>query len=95
MFGKDFVNPRFSCRKAAEFFDSEAIDLEVPIDRFALSPDLKSLLDERVKTLNNLAMCQMKAAAWDSAMASLRQVLKVEVRMISQVFRCKIFHGIF
>ena len=51
----------------------------MPIDRFSLEPELKTLLDERVKTLNNLAMCQMKAGAWDSAMASLRQVLKVEV----------------
>ena len=48
--------------------------MEVPIDRFLLPKDLQEMLQERVKTFNNMAQAQMKLTAWDSAMASVRQV---------------------
>ena len=67
-------------RKAGDYFDDEKLELEVPVDRYQLSEELQTLLEERLKAFNNLAMAQMKLEAWDSAMASLRQVLKIEVR---------------
>lgn len=66
-------------RKAGEFFDDEKLDLEVPIDRYQLPRELQDLLEDRLKSYNNLAMSQMKIEAWDSAMAALQQVLKIEV----------------
>ena len=48
--------------------------MEVPIDRFLLPKDLQSMLEERVKTFNNMTQAQMKLTAWDSALASARQV---------------------
>ena len=48
--------------------------MEVPIDRFLLPKDLQEMVQERVKTFNNMAQAQMKLTAWDSAMASVRQV---------------------
>lgn len=63
-------------RKAAEYLDDKQIeeDMEVPIDRFLLPKDLQELLQERVKTFNNMAQAQMKLSAWDSSLASVRQV---------------------
>ena len=61
--------------------------MEVPIDRFLLPKDLQEMLQERVKTLNNMAMAQMKLTAWDSALASVRQVLKIEPNNEKALFR--------
>ena len=69
-------------RKAAEFFDDEKIELEVPIDRYQLPQELQDLLEHRLKAYNNLAMAQMKIEAWDSAMAAIQQVLKIEVILV-------------
>lgn len=66
-------------RKAGDYFDDDKLELEVPVDRYQLPEELQTLLEERLKAFNNLAMAQMKLEAWDSAMASLRQVLKIEV----------------
>ncbi len=68
-------------KRAVEFFDDERLDLDAPIDKLSLEDkSLRSMLDERVKTLNNLSLCQYKQEAWDSALDSLRAVLKIEVR---------------
>merc|ERR1712117_640759 len=44
-------------------------------------------LEARVKTFNNTAQAQMKLTAWDSAMASIRQVLKIEPNNEKALFR--------
>jgi len=76
-------------RKAVEYLDDKQIeeDMEVPIDRFLLPKDLQELLQERVKTFNNLAQAQMKLSAWDSSLASVRQVLKIEPNNEKALFR--------
>lgn len=74
-------------RKAGEFFDDEKLELEVPIDRYQLPQDLQDLLDDRLKAYNNLAMAQMKIEAWDSAMAALQQVLKIEPNNEKALYR--------
>ena len=66
-------------RKAGEFLDDEKIELDAPIDRYQLPQNLQDLLEDRLKSYNNLAMAQMKIKAWDSALAALKQVLRHEV----------------
>lgn len=77
---EEFQLAMFCYKKAAEYFDDEQLDFDVPIDRFALDENLQELLEERIKTLNNLAMCQIKLNLMDAALVSIKQVLKVEVR---------------
>ena len=69
-------NIHYLARRATEYLDDKQIedDMEVPIDRFLLPKDLQEMVQERVKTFNNMAQAQMKLTAWDSAMASVRQV---------------------
>jgi len=76
-------------RKAVEYLDDEQIesDVEVPIDRFLLPPALQQLLEDRVKTCNNMAQAQMKLSAWDSALASVKQVLKIQPNNEKALFR--------
>jgi len=74
-------------RKAGDYFDDEKLELEVPVDRYQLPEELQTLLEERLKAFNNLAMAQMKLEAWDSAMASLRQVLKIEPNNEKALYR--------
>jgi len=76
-------------RKAVEYLDDESIDkeVEVPIDRFLLPKDLQELLLNRVKAYNNMAQAQMKMTAWDSALASIKQVLKIEPNNEKALFR--------
>ena len=64
--------------------------MEVPIDRFLLPKDLQTMLEERVKTFNNMAQSQMKLTAWDSALASIRQV---NIASCSQVYNSAVFIG--
>ena len=54
---EDFTNAVHCYRKAVEYLDDEKIeaDMEVPIDRFLLPKELQDLLEDRVKTLNNMA----------------------------------------
>merc|ERR1712032_592204 len=74
-------------RKAAEYLDDKQIeeDMEVPIDRFLLPKDIQQLFEDRVKTFNNMA--QMKLTAWDTAMASIRQVLRIQPNNEKALFR--------
>lgn len=74
-------------RKAGEYFDDERLELEVPIDRYELPQELQTLLEERLKAFNNLAMSQMKIEAWDAALASLRQVTKIEPNNEKALYR--------
>ncbi|TRY80857.1 hypothetical protein TCAL_02985 [Tigriopus californicus] len=74
-------------RKAIEYFDDEALTLDVPIDRFSLPEEFQVLLGERLKALNNLALCQIKIDALDSALMSLSYVLKVEPNNEKALYR--------
>jgi len=90
MFSRGEYSSAIQCyRKAAEYLDDKQIedDLEVPIDRFLLPKDLQAMLEARVKTYNNMAQAQMKLTAWDSAFASIRQVLKIEPNNEKALFR--------
>ena len=70
-----------------EYFDDEAIEIEVPMDRYELPDNLQFLVEERIKTFNNLAQAQLKLEAWDSALASIKQVLKFDPNNEKALFR--------
>lgn len=76
-------------RKAVEYLDDESIDseVEVPIDRFLLPRPVFNLLEARVKAFNNMAQAQMKLSAWDSALSSIKQALKIEPNNEKALFR--------
>jgi len=76
-------------RKAAEYLDDKQIEeeMEVPIDRHLLPQPLQQLLEDRVKTFNNMAQAQMKLTAWDSALVSVRQVLKIQPNNEKALYR--------
>jgi len=81
-------------RKAVEYLDDESIDseVEVPIDRFLLPRPVFNLLECRVKAFNNMAQAQMKLSAWDSALASIKQVLKIEPNNEKALYRKAILY---
>jgi len=74
-------------RRAGEYFDDEKLELEVPIDRYQLPEELQTLLEERLKAFNNLAMAQIKIEAWEAALSSLRQVTKIEPNNEKALYR--------
>ena len=95
---KDRGNFWFSCcdysmavqcyRKAVDYFDDSQIEqLEVAMDRYELSEPLQELVDERIKVYNNLAQAQIKLEAFDSALASLKNVLKLDPNNEKGLFR--------
>ena len=65
-------------RKAVEYFDDESIEIEVPMDKYTLPEIMQEMVDERIKCYNNQAQAQLKLEAWDSALASVTQVLKLD-----------------
>merc|ERR1712200_213611 len=74
-------------RKAVEFFDDEKIQVEVSMDRYLLEQPLQDLITEKTKAYNNLAQSQIKLEAYDSALASLKNVLKLDPNNEKALFR--------
>ena len=74
-------------RKAVEFFDDEKIQVEVSMDRYLLEQPLQDLITEKIKAYNNLAQSQIKLEAYDSALASLKNVLKLDPNNEKALFR--------
>jgi len=74
-------------RKAVEFFDDEKIQVEVSMDRYLLEQPLQDLITEKIKAYNNLAQSQIKLEAFDSALASLKNVLKLDPNNEKALFR--------
>jgi len=74
-------------RKAVEYFDDEKIQIEVSMDRYLLEQPLQDLITEKIKTYNNLAQSQIKLEAYDSALASLKNVLKLDPNNEKALYR--------
>jgi len=83
----DYTSAIQCYRKAGEFLDDEKIELDAPIDRYQLPQNLQDLLEDRLKSYNNLAIAQMKIKAWDSALAALKQVLRHEPNNEKALYR--------
>ena len=74
-------------RKAVEYFEDEGIQMEVPMDRYTLPEPLQDLVTEKIKAYNNLAQAQLKLEAYESALASLKNVLKLDPNNEKALFR--------
>jgi len=74
-------------RKAVEYFDDEKIQLEVSMERYTLEQPLQDLITEKIKAYNNLAQSQIKLEAYDTALASLKNVLKLDPNNEKALFR--------
>ena len=74
-------------RKAVEYFDDEEIQVEVSIDRYSLEQPFQDLITEKIKAYNNLAQSQIKLEAYDTALASLKNVLKLDPNNEKALFR--------
>jgi len=74
-------------RKAVEFFDDEKIQIQVSMDRYQLEQPLQDFITEKIKAYNNLAQSQIKLEAFDSALASLKNVLKLDPNNEKALFR--------
>lgn len=74
-------------RKAVEYFDDESIEIEVAMDRYLLPQPMQDLIAEKIKACNNLAQAQLKLQAFDSALASLKNVLKLDPNNEKALFR--------
>lgn len=48
---------------------------------------MQELLEDRVKTHNNLAIAQMKIFAWDAALKSIESVLACKPENVKALFR--------
>ena len=70
-----------------EYFDDEGIEIEVPLDRYELPEPLQFLVEERIKTYNNLAQAQLKLEAFESSLASIKQVLKLDPNNEKALYR--------
>lgn len=74
-------------RKAVEYFDDESIQIEVAMDRYFLPQAMQDLISEKIKACNNCAQAQLKLEAFDSALASLQNVLKLDPNNEKALFR--------
>jgi len=74
-------------RKAVEYFDDEKIQVEVSMDRYSLEQPFQDLITEKIKAYNNLAQSQIKLEAYDTALASLKNVLKLDPNNEKALFR--------
>merc|ERR1711963_808158 len=74
-------------RKAVEYFDDEKIQLEVSMERYTLEQPLQDLITEKIKAYNNLAQSQIKLEAYDTALASLKNVLNLDPNNEKALFR--------
>jgi FK506-binding protein 8 len=52
-----------------------------------ITPELRKLFDDRLKTLNNLAMAQLKLQSYEPALNSVEAVLKCQPDNIKALFR--------
>ncbi|XP_040577199.1 peptidyl-prolyl cis-trans isomerase FKBP8 [Lepeophtheirus salmonis] len=77
----------FGYRKASQILDDAEIDIEVPIERHTLPLPLQLLIKERINALNNLAQAQMKNNSWESSLATLNQVLRLDPNNEKALFR--------
>ncbi|CAB4056775.1 FKBP8 [Lepeophtheirus salmonis] len=72
---------------ASQILDDAEIDIEVPIERHTLPLPLQLLIKERINALNNLAQAQMKNNSWESSLATLNQVLRLDPNNEKALFR--------
>lgn len=79
-----------SYRRALEYLDESAGGITNPTESGQLEPtnaELQELLEDRMKVYNNLALAQLKIAAYDAALKSVDHVLQCQPNNAKALFR--------
>lgn len=86
-----------SYRRALEYLDESEGGITKPTADGEMEPtnaDLQELLEDRMKVYNNLALAQLKIAAYDAALKSVDHVLQCQPNNTKALFRKgKILHA--
>ncbi|KAG8227087.1 hypothetical protein J437_LFUL007424 [Ladona fulva] len=88
---RDEHNFAIQCyRRALDFLDDIEGGIIVEPDKEESKPnedELQDLLEDRLKVYNNLAAAQMKIKAYDTALASVQNVLRCQPKNVKALFR--------
>lgn len=79
-----------SYRRALEYLDESEGGITNPTESGQLEPtnaELQELLEDRMKVYNNLALAQLKIAAYDAALKSVDHVLQCQPNNAKALFR--------
>ncbi|XP_062543358.1 peptidyl-prolyl cis-trans isomerase FKBP8 isoform X2 [Armigeres subalbatus] len=79
-----------SYRRALEYLDESEGGITNPTESGNLEPtnaELQELLEDRMKVYNNLALAQLKIAAYDAALKSVEHVLQCQPNNAKALFR--------
>lgn len=79
-----------SYRRALEYLDESEGGITNPTESGQLEPtnaELQELLEDRMKVYNNLALAQLKIAAYDAALKSVEHVLQCQPNNAKALFR--------
>lgn len=79
-----------SYRRALEYLDESAGGITNPTESGQFEPtnaELQELLEDRMKVYNNLALAQLKIAAYDAALKSVDHVLQCQPNNAKALFR--------
>lgn len=79
-----------SYRRALEYLDESEGGITNPTESGNLEPtnaELQELLEDRMKVYNNLALAQLKIAAYDAALKSVEHVLQCQSNNAKALFR--------
>lgn len=74
-------------RKALDHLDHRVGEMLTPKKEDISPEDLQEILEDRIKTHNNLAIAQMKVSAWEAALKSVDTVLACKPDNVKALFR--------
>lgn len=84
----NYLYARSECSRAIDIYlKAISIAADDQLSHTESPAELQSLLDTRVKCYNNLAAAQLKIEAWDAAIKSSDQVLRVQPENVKALFR--------
>jgi len=87
-FERNEYNMAIQCyRKALDFLDEGTGEMLTVPKHELTKEQLQDLLEDRMKTHNNLAMAQMKISAWEAALKSVDTVLRCKPENVKALFR--------
>jgi FK506-binding protein 8 len=90
-YGREEASLAIQCyRRALEFLDDVEGGIVFPDDekdKTAVTEELRQLMEERLKTYNNMAAAQLKLKAYDAALTSVEAVLKCQPNNSKALYR--------
>jgi FK506-binding protein 8 len=74
-------------RRALEFLDEVEGGISYKTDEKSISEEMRLLIDDRLKTYNNMAAAQLKLQAYEPALKSVEAVLLCQPKNVKALFR--------